>query len=258
MESVRLLLKRDFRNSISLKVFLLLIFMLLLQIWFILGSGSLKKVTQSGQMSFMAIVFSFNLFGSITALALSYDSISAERESKALDLILTSGVSKVKVVLSKCLNCFLISALFAGLYTAVIALVYFAACGDAGIVLQVFRYLLPVTAFLSIYGIMGLMLSILLRSSKQSLILSAILGGLTIPRLFVVMVDGLGSALGLGKNLIETLYMLSPALIMNALSGYEGVGRAFLGSLMLAVYVVGMLLVCIKVFIGQDELNYGE
>lgn len=258
MNSVWLLLKRDFRNSIRLKTFLLLIFMVLLQGWFILGSGSVKKVVESGQLSFMAIVFSFNLFGSITALALSYDSISAERESKAMDLILTSGVSKAKVILSKCLNCFLISAVFAGLYTAVIALFYFAVGGSAGIILEVFRYMLPVTAFLSIYGIMGLMLSILLRSSKQSLILSAIFGGLMIPRLFVVMADGLGSVLGLGKQFIETLYLLSPALIMNALSGYEGMNRAFLGGLLLVVYLAGMLLVCIKAFTGQDELNYGE
>ena len=258
MKSVLMLLKRDFKNSVNKRMLILLGFMILLQVWFIFGSGSVNNVIESKQMHFMAIVFSFNLFGSITALALSFDSISLERESKVMDLILTSDVSKKKVISSKILNCFLISGIFAFLYVLIMFIVYLSATRDIGISLLTFRYIFPVTAFLSIYCLMGLMLSIIFRFSRESLIVSVILGGLFIPRLFIIIVEGIGGILGLGVKIVEMLSMLSPALIMNALSGYAEQFDIILGALLLIIYLAVMISLSVIVFIKQDELNYGE
>ncbi|MDF2672213.1 MAG: hypothetical protein K0R09_478 [Clostridiales bacterium] len=258
MKSVLILLKRDFKNSINKRVFLLLGFMVLLQAWFILGSGSVNNVVQSRQMTFMEIVFSFNLFGSIVALALSFDSISLERENKVMDLILTSNISKKKVLLSKTLNCFLVSCAFAILYVLLILVIYLSAAKDIRVSLLALRYILPITAFLSIYCLMGLVLSIIFRSSKESLIISVILGGLFIPRLYLLVAEGIGNALGFEEKSIDMLSMLSPALIMNALSGYAEKSEIFLGVLLLIVYLVVMISLSIIVFTKQDELNYGE
>lgn len=258
MKSVMVLLKRDLKNSINKRVILLLGFMVLLQTWFIFGSGSVEEIKQSGQMHFMAIVFSFNLFGSIIALALSYDSISIERESKVMDLILTSNISKKKVLLSKAINSLIISGIFAVLYVLAILLIYLFASKDLSISLLTLRYVLPITAFLFIYNLMGLMLSIIFRSSRASFIVSVILGGLLIPRLFLLVVEGLAKPIGLGEKAIEMLSMISPALIMNALSGYAEQSQIILAVLLFIVYALTMTLLSMLVFSKQDELNYGE
>lgn len=258
MRSVMILLKRDLKNSLNKRVILLLGFMVFLQTWFIFGSGSVENIKQSGQMHFMAIVFSFNLFGSIIALALSYDSISIERENKVMDLILTSDISKKKVLLSKIINSLIISGIFAALYVIAILLIYLFASKDLNVSLLTLRYVLPITAFLFIYNIMGLMLSIIFRSSKASLVISVILGGLFIPRLFLLVVEGFAKSIGLGEKAAEMLSMMSPALIMNALSGYAKRSQIALAILLFTIYMLTMISLSMLVFSEQDELNYGE
>jgi ABC-type transport system involved in multi-copper enzyme maturation permease subunit len=151
LRDILVLLKRDVKNSFNLRFFTMLVFMLLFQFWFILGSASVKQVRTTGIMQYMAVVFSFNFFGSITALALNYDGISGERESKVLDLILTSGISKKKVYGSKVLESFLISGIFALLYVVVLMLIYLVMSGDIGLSLLTLKYVLPLSAFAGAY-----------------------------------------------------------------------------------------------------------
>ncbi len=258
MKALITLLKRDIKNSINKRLLFLLIFMILLQLWFILGSGSVEKVIKLQQIHFMSIVFSFNLFGSIIALAFSFDSISNERESKVLDLILTSNISKKKIITYKALTGLFVSAFFAVIYVLVILVVYLLGTGDLRLSLQSLYYILPITAFLFIYHLMGLSLSILLRSSRTSLIISVILGGLFIPRLYLVFAEGVVKLFGLGETAVEIAGMLSPALIMNALSGYGGNRDIMYAVIILTAYIVGMILLSMFTFLKQDELNYGE
>jgi len=258
LNSVLILLKRDVKNSINKRFYFLLALMLVFQLWFVLSSGSVDQVKESGQMVYMAAVFSFNFLGSIVALALNYNGMSKERESKFLDLVLTSGVSKGKVFFSKVMANFLASGAFASLYVLVLAIVYFASTGDFALSLLTFRYLLPIMAFLSIFSLMGLMLSIMLRSSNASLITSIVIGALLMPRLFVMMIDGLGSLFALSQSVSDIISMISPALIMNALSGYSGTGIALWGVLLLVVYLASLMIKGAVTFVRQDELNYGE
>ena len=258
MKALQVLLKRDIRNSFSKRFFILLFFSVLFQFWFVLTSNSINEVKQTGEMFYMAAVFSFNFFGSIVALALGYDGIANEREAKFLDLILTSGVSKNKVYASKVLTSLIISGIFALIYTFVLMLIYLIMTGDIAISLLTIRYALPVTAFLSVFSLMGLMLSVILRSSKASLITSVMVGFLLMPRLFVMIVDGIGSLLGLSGQAVEIIYMISPALIMNALNGYSGTTHFLWGLLLLVVYLAAIIITGFKVFEKQDELNYGE
>jgi len=258
MKAVSVLLKRDLKNSFNKKFFILLFFMVLFQFWFVFTSDSVGQVKETGEMFYMAVVFSFNFFGSIVALALNYNGISNEREAKFLDLILTSGISKKKVYFSKILTSFLISGVFALIYTFILMLVYLIMSGDIGLGLMTLRYVLPITAFLSVFNLMGLMLSVILRSSKASLVTSIIIGGLLMPRLFVMIVDGLNNIFGFSQQVVEVVYMISPALIMNALNGYSETTTFLWGLLLLALYLATIIITGIKVFIRQDELNYGE
>ena len=258
MRDVLILLKRDLKNSFNKRFFIMLVFLLLFQLWFILGSDSVSQVRTTGVMQYMSVVFSLNFFGSIVALAMNHDGISIERESKFLDLILTSGVSKKEVYLSKVLAGILISGIFALLYIFVLMLVYLVMSGDIGMSLLTLRYVLPLMAFLSIFGLMGLMFSVIFRSSKTSLITSLIIGGLLMPRLFVMIVDGLSSLFGFSKKTVEILYMISPGLIMNALNGYSEMIYVLWGLLLLVIYLAVNTLSGVYVFVRQDELNYGE
>lgn len=258
MRDVIVLLKRDLKNSINKRLFIMLVFLLLFQIWFILGSNSVGQVKTTGVMHYMAVVFSFNFFGSIAALALNYDGISIERESKFLDLILTSGVTKKKVYLIKSLTSFIISCIFALSYVLILTLVYLTMSGNVGMSLMTLRYVLPLTAFLSVYSLMGLMFSVIFRSSRASLIISIIIGGVLMPSLFGMIIDSLKSILGFGEKTAEILYMLSPALIMNALNGYSEWTYVMLGLLLLGIYLAAVIFSGLFVFVKQDELNYGE
>jgi len=253
-----MLLKRDIKNSFGKKVFILLFFLVLFQFWFVFTSGSVDQVRETGEMFYMAVVFSFNFFGSIVALALHYNGISGEREAKFLDLILTSGISKRKAYLSKVIACLTVSGIFAVFYSFAMTLIYWALSRDIGLSLMTFRYTLPIMAFLSVFGLMGLMLSVILRSSRASLVACMIIGGLLMPRLFVMMVDGLGNLLGFSQQVADIVYMISPALIMNALNGYAETSRLLWGLLLLLIYFTTILWTGIKVFVKQDELNYGE
>ena len=258
MNNFVVLLKRDIKNGFGKRFFILLAFLILFQLWFVLTSDAVDQVKDTGEMFYMAVVISFNFFGSIIALSLNYDGISCERESKFLDLVLTSGVSKKKVCLSKVLTGFIVSSAFAAIYVSVLTIVYLALSGDIGLSVMTFRYVLPITVFLSVFSLMGLMLSVVLRSSKAALIMAVILGGLLMPGLFVSIIDGLAKALAFGEKTAEVLYMISPAVIMNVLNGYSETYLVFWGLTMLAIYFTGIIIIGSRVFIRQDELNYGE
>ena len=226
--------------------------------WFIFTSDIVQQVEKTGEMGYMAVVFAFNFFGSIAALAMNYDGMSQDRESKFLDLILTSGVSKKMVFISKVFNSLFVSGVFALLYTSVLTIVHTILSGHIGTGILVWRYALPITLFLSIFSLMGLMLSVIFRSSKTSLITSVIIGALMMPQLFVLMMDGLSKALKFGGRTTEVLYMISPAITMNALNGYSETYLAVWATVIVAIYLAGIIIIGGKVFIFQDELNYGE
>lgn len=258
MSDILVLLKRDINKSVNKRLFIMLVFVLLFQIWFMIGSVSVDQVRTTGIMNYMAVVFSFNFFGSIVALALNYDGISNERESKFLDLIITSGISKKKVYMSKILTSFLISGMFALLYLLLLMLIYLVMSGDIGMSLLTLKYVFPLTAFLSIFSLLGLMLSVVFRSSRTSLIASIIIGGLLLPRLFIMIADSLGNLFGFSEKVTQILYMISPALIMNALNGYSERVYVLWALLLLVIYLAANTLLGVYIFIRQDELNYGE
>lgn len=258
MRDIYVLLKRDLKNSFNKRLFIMLVSMLLFQFWFIIGSDSVDQIKTTGIMHYMAVVFSFNFFGSIVALTLNHDGISIERESKFLDLILTSGISKKKVYISKILTSFLVSGIFALIYLLVLVLIYLVMSDDIGMSLLTLKYVFPLTAFLSIFSLLGLMLSVVFRSSRTSLIASIMLGGLLMPRLFTMIVDSLSNLFGFSEKVTQILYMISPGLIMNALNGYSELAYFLWALLLLGIYLTVNIISGVYVFIRQDELNYGE
>jgi len=206
----------------------------------------------------MAVVFSFNFFGTIAASTLNFDGLSVERESKLLDLILTSGISKKKVYISKTLSGLVVSGIFSLIYILALMLIYLVILRDISVSLLTLRYIFPLMAFISIFSLMGLMFSVIFRSSKTSLVVSLIIGGLLMPRLFIMIVDALSGLFGFGETVSQILYLISPALIMDALSGYSETSGFLWGLFFFAMYLITNILLGSYVFDRQDELNYGE
>lgn len=250
------LYKRDLGNGIQKRFFYLLGFMVLFQSWFIMGSGSVEMVLAAGEMDYMAVVFSFNMFGSLVSLALTYDCISRERQNKVMDMILTSGLSKRMVIASKIFVNLTVSVLFAGMYVAVVALVYFALSGSVSVIWMCIPYIPALVAFIFLFCMLGLMLSIWFRSSKVSFIVSMIAGMVLMPRLYMLFLDGFAGVFHWGGRFVEVAGLASPALIMNALGARTG--DMWIGIAFLAVYLVIMVSLSMRVFARQDEFNYGE
>jgi ABC-type transport system involved in multi-copper enzyme maturation permease subunit len=258
MDRFLVLVRRDFRAATNKRLFFLLAFMALFQLWFIVGSGSVEKVLEAGRMEFMAVVFSFNILGSLAALVLSFDGISRERQNKTMDLILTSGVSKRMVMLSRAAANLAVSFVFSALYLLAVALVYAALGGGVGTALLCFGYLPGLTAFNFVYCLLGNALSVLFRSSRTSFIVSMAVGLVCMPRLFVTMLEGIAGTFGMGPGFIEIAGMASPALIMNALGGGASGASLAAAFIFLALYTAALTLGGSAVFTRQDELNYGE
>ncbi len=112
--------------------------------------------------------------------------------------------------------------------------------------------------FLLIFSQIGLALSVALRSTKASLIVSILLGVLMMPRLMVAILDGINGFVHLPQSVLERVYLISPALILNSLNGYSDSSTVLIGLLLFALYLFGSIVIGVSTFQRQDELNYGE
>lgn len=68
--------------------------------------------------------------------------------------------------------------------------------GNFAHILVLIQYLLPLWGYIMVYATMGMLISILARSSKAALIWSLAIGLLLMPRFFVMIVEGIGKAFG--------------------------------------------------------------
>ena len=147
---------------------------------------------------------------------------------------------------------------FAVLYTLPMMLFYGLQTGDFLLGLQALRYIGPIAVFLLIFSQIGLALSVALRSTKASLIVSILLGVLMMPRLMVAILDGINGFVHLPQSVLERVYLITPALILNSLNGYSDSTTVLIGLLLFALYLFGSIVIGVSTFQRQDELNYGE
>ncbi|WP_177214743.1 hypothetical protein [Anaeromicropila populeti] len=71
-------------------------------------------------------------------------------------------------------------------------------------------------------------------------------------------VDSLSSLFCFNETVTQIIYLVSPALTMNALSGYSEIKQVVCALLLLAFYLTVNVILGLYVFQRQDELNYGE
>ena len=109
-----------------------------------------------------------------------------------------------------------------------------------------------------VYAAMGLLISIIARSSKASLIWSLAIGLILMPRFFVMLVEGAGKIFGWTGEMVNNVSLIAPGVMMQALSEVSDTSRFALAAIIFAISILIFLLVAYIVFTKQDELNYGE
>lgn len=73
-----------------------------------------------------------------------------------------------------------------------------------------------------VYAAMGLLISIIARSSKASLIWSLAIGLILMPRFFVMLVEGAGKIFGWTGEMVNNVSLIAPGVMMHEGDNYCG------------------------------------
>ena len=109
-----------------------------------------------------------------------------------------------------------------------------------------------------VYAAMGMLISVLARSSKTALIWSLAIGLLLMPHFFVMIVEGIGKVFGWTTQMIENFSLIAPGVMMQALSEVSDGSRFQQATAIFCTSILLFLIIAYLTFTRQDEYNYGE
>jgi ABC-type transport system involved in multi-copper enzyme maturation permease subunit len=252
------MLKRDMKKVFSMRTVFIWACMSALCIFFFFTSDGRRQLMETGRVEYMTVMLPQIIFGSWAALSVYFDIVSADREHNVLDMILCSGTAKSTVFLSKILTMALISLILSMIYLLPITAEIIGLSGQTGYFMIFIQYMTPLWGYIMVYASLGLVISVAARSSKAAMIWSLAGGLILMPRFFMVIVEGLGSAFHWTRGFMDAAGMISPGVLMNALSDFSDAGRLAQAAAGFSVGIIALLILSFLVFRRQDELNYGE
>ena len=252
------LLLRDMKKTFSMRTVFIWACMSALCIFFFFTSDGRHQLMETGKVEYMTVMLPQIIFGSWAALSVYFDMISADREHNVLDMILCSGIAKSVVFLSKMLTMMVISLILSMIYLIPVTAVIVGLAGQTSYFTLLFQYLMPLWGYIMVYASLGLVISVAARSSKAALIWSLAGGLILMPRFFMMIVEGLGSAFHWTQGFIEAASLLSPGVLMNALSDFSDAAKHSQAAAGFSAGIILLLFLSFFVFRRQDELNYGE
>ncbi len=252
------MLLRDIKKTFSIRAAFIWICMSALCIFFFFTSDGKLQLIQNNTVEFMTLMLPQIIFGSWAVLSVYFDMISADREHNVLDMILCSGAAKSSVFLSKLLTMMVISLILSVMYLLPITAVIVGLSEQLGFISLFFQYLIPLWGYIMVYASLGLMISVIARSSKAAMIWSLAGGLILMPRFFMIIVDGLGSVFKWTEGIKNSIAMISPGVLMNALSDFTDATRLAQAAAGFSACIIALTLLSFLVFRKQDELNYGE
>lgn len=258
MKQLLLLVKRDVKKTLSLRTWLIWGAMAAFCIFFFYTSSGRRDLMEQGKVQFMSLMIAQMMFGTWAVLSVFFDIVSGDRQHNVLDCILCSGVAKGRVILSKILAMMLVSMVLVVIYLLPVTVVIVVQSGNTGFFSLFTQYFFALWAFIMVFAAIGLTISVLARSSKAALILSLAAGLLLMPRFFMILVEAASSLLGWGEAVQGMVNMLSPGILLDALSDFSNGARFVQAVVYLAVSILGFGIAAAAVFCRQDELNYGE
>lgn len=205
---------RDIRSALSLRTFLIWIAMAGIEVFFFFTSAGRNELVKENNVEFMALFLPQIIFGAWAVLSVYFDLVSSDREHNVLDCILCSGVTKKQVFLAKTITTAVVSLLLSFIYLLPITAVI-VSLSDFSKAMLTIRYLLPLWGYIMVFAAMGVAISVLARSSKAALIWSLAAGLILMPRFFMIIVEGLGSAFHWSQAVKDSVSMIAPGVLMN-------------------------------------------
>jgi ABC-type transport system involved in multi-copper enzyme maturation permease subunit len=248
---------REVKRALNVRSISIWAIMAALCVYFFFASAGWHKLIAENQLDFMSLFIPQLIFGAWAALTVFYDLMSADREHNVLDMLLTSGVTKNEVFISKSLAACAVALFMAFLYLLPVAVIVAGMTGTAICLGVILWFVLPLWGYITVHAALGFLISVLARSSKAALIWSMAAGLFLMPRFYVMLLEGVGGLVHLTDRAVDVLSLLSPGVLMNALADPTDSARFLQALIGFSVGSFGALLIAFKTFLRQDELNYG-
>jgi ABC-type transport system involved in multi-copper enzyme maturation permease subunit len=248
---------RDIRSALSFRTLLIWIVMAGMAVFFFFTSAGRTELVKENKVEFMTLFLPQIIFGTWAVLSVYFDLVSSDREHNVLDCILCSGVTKKQVFTAKIITTAVVSLLLSFIYlfpiTAVIV-----SLSDFSKAMLLIRYLLPLWGYIMVFAAVGATISVLARSSKAALIWSLAAGLILMPRFFMIIVEGLGSVFHWSHAVKDSVSMIAPGVLMNALADFENTTNLLNAVIGFSAGVLILFTISYLAFCRQDEYNYGE
>lgn len=252
------LFKRDFKKTLNLRTWLIWIALAGMGVFFFFATGGKTKLIESDQIEFMALFLPQIIFGSWAVLSSYFDMISSDREHNVLDCIMCSGILKSNIFISKILVTMAMSLVLSFIYILPVTCVTVGLSGNFSHLFVLLQYLLPLWGYIMVYAAMGVMISVIARSSKLALIWSLACGLFLMPRLFAMLIEGIGKGFGWTDELVNNISMIAPGVMMQALSQVSDISKLALAVTIFSMSIILFFIFAYLTFTKQDEYNYGE
>lgn len=252
------LFRRDFKKAMNLRTLIIWTVLAAMGVFFFYTSGGKTKLVESDQIEFMALFLPHMIFGSWAVLSSYFDLVSSDREHNVLDCIICSGIPKTRIFISKFLVTAVMSLVMSFIYMTPVTCAIIWLSGNFTHIFVLMQYLLPLWGYIMVYAAMGMLISVLARSSKAALIWSLAIGLLLMPRFFVMIVEGIGKVFGWTAQMVENFSLIAPGVMMQALSEVSDITRFSLAAAIFGIGILLFLIIAYLIFIKQDEYNYGE
>ena len=251
------LTKRDLKRALNLRTFGIWIVMAAITVFFFFTSNGKRELVENGHVEFMAVFLPMIIFGAWAVMSVYFDLVSSDREHNVLDCILCSGVTKGQIFTAKIITTITVSLFLSFLYLAPITAVI-ASLSDVATAGTVGKYLLPLWGCIMVFAALGIMISVLARSSKASMIWSLASGLILMPRFFVLITEGIGKVFHLSAETVDNISMISPGIMMEALSNPANTSSWSIATIGFTIGTVSLFAIAGFTFSRQDEYNYGE
>lgn len=249
---------RDLRKVFKLRTFLIWGTLSALGVFFFFATGGKTTLLKKGGVDFMAIFLPQIIFGAWAVLSVYFDLVSSDRQHNVLDCILCAGISKPLVFGGKIITLAVASLVLSLTYLLPVTAVIVSLSGSTSHWIVLFQYLLPLWGYIMVYAALGTAISVFARSTKAALISSLACGLFLMPRLFVAMVDGFGTAFGWTETVKNTVSLIAPGIMMESLAHYSGTAEYLKMAIVFLSGIIAFIAMAFIVFYKQDEQNYGE
>jgi len=250
------LVRRDMRKVFNLRTIIIWGSMSLIAVFFFFATSGKTVLLKNDKVEFLALFLAQVIFGAWAVLSIYFDLISSDREHNVLDCILCAGISKPLIFFSKIITLFLASIILSFVYLIPVTAVIVFLSGNPDHFIVLLQYLLPLWGYIMVYAALGIMISVLARSTKIALIASLASGLILMPRFFLALIDGLSSVFHLSQTTKEMLSLIAPGVMMDSLAHYSGTVEYFKMFLVFSTSIFLLIAIAYFVFCRQDELNY--